>query len=232
MPDRQPDKRSLNFAGDVDDQGRPLPMKAEVLRARTEKWPRSPHTPDGVAAQLSRARQMFIDGYYTYENFIDAATRSLQAVEAALRVRLDADAKTSFAQLIDQARNKGLIDDSGHDILHTGRILRTSRSTRPRPPSTTLRSPPASSGPHTSWWPNCSRTGWRHKMDSPEGRADLNAGQHPVSGVSASRPHPSHVAARRLSQELISGPGLSGMSITRTCIARGGTVSCLAVSVR
>ena len=31
---------------------------------------------------------------------------------------------TSCAQLIDQARNKGLIDDHAHDILNTGRILR------------------------------------------------------------------------------------------------------------
>jgi hypothetical protein len=66
---------------------------------------------------------MFIDGFYTYENFIDAATRSLQAVESALRVRLDPGAKTSLAQLIDQARNKGVIDDNGHDILNTERIL-------------------------------------------------------------------------------------------------------------
>ena len=124
MPDHQADCRTLNFAGDIDDQGRPLPMTVDVLRARTEKWPRSPSTPDGVAAQLSRARQIFIDGYYTYENFIDATTRSLQAVEAALRVRLQAGSKISFAQLIDQARKQGLIDDSGHDILHVGRVLR------------------------------------------------------------------------------------------------------------
>lgn len=124
MPDHQPDGRSLNFAGDTDEHGQPLPMTVEVLRARTEKWPRSAHTPDGVAVQLARARQMFIDGYYTYENFLDAATRSLQAVEAALRVRLDAGTKISFAQLIDQARNTGLIDDHGHDILNAGRMLR------------------------------------------------------------------------------------------------------------
>jgi hypothetical protein len=122
MADHEPDGRSLNFAGDADEQGQPLPMSVKVLRARTEKWLRSPSTPDGVAAQLARARQMFIDGYYTYENFIDATTRSLQAVESALRVRLDAE--TSFPQLIDQARNKGLIDDNGHDIFNTGRILR------------------------------------------------------------------------------------------------------------
>ena len=123
MPDHQPDSRSLKFAGDVDEQGRPLPMTAEILRTRTEKWPVSPHTPDGVAAQLTRSRQMFVDGYYTYENFIDAATRSLQAVEAALRVRLEANSKTSFAQLIDTAK-EGLIDDHAWDILHTGRRLR------------------------------------------------------------------------------------------------------------
>jgi hypothetical protein len=124
MPDHQPDGRSLNFAGDTGEHGQPLPMTAEVLRGRTEKWPRSPHTPDGVAAHLARARQLFTDGYYTYENFTDAATRSLQAVEAALRVRLDAGPRPSFAQLIDKARNNGLIDDRAHDILNTGRILR------------------------------------------------------------------------------------------------------------
>jgi hypothetical protein len=128
MPEHQADSRTLNFAGDVDDQGRPLPMTVEVLRARTEKWPRSPHTPDEVAAQLARARQMFVDGYYTYENFIDATTRSLQAVEAALRVCLEAGSKTRFAQLIDQGQKQGLIDDSAHDILHTGRILRNQQT--------------------------------------------------------------------------------------------------------
>jgi hypothetical protein len=54
MPDHQPDSRSLNFAGDVDEKGRPLAMTVEVLRARTEKWTRSPHTPDGIAARLAR----------------------------------------------------------------------------------------------------------------------------------------------------------------------------------
>lgn len=86
-------------------------MTVEILRARTEKWPVSPHTPEGVAAQLTRSRQMFVGGYYTYENFVDAATRSLQAIEATLRVRLEAGSKTSFAQLIDTAKKEGLIDD-------------------------------------------------------------------------------------------------------------------------
>jgi hypothetical protein len=124
VTDRQPDSRTLNFAGDVDEQGRPLPMTVEVLRARTEKWPVSEQTRKNVAAQLARSRQLFVDGYYTYENFYDAATRSLQAVEAALRVRFDAQDKVSFARLIDRAKVEGLVDDYTHDILHTGRKLR------------------------------------------------------------------------------------------------------------
>jgi len=127
MINREPDSRSLNFAGDVDEHGHPLPMTVEVLRARTDKWPRSPNTPANVAAHLARSRQMFVDGYYTYENFIDAATRSLQAVEAALRVRMDAGTKVSFAQLIDRAKSEGMVDDHAHDILHTGRRLRNSQ---------------------------------------------------------------------------------------------------------
>jgi hypothetical protein len=95
-------------------------MTVEVLRARTEKWPLSPNTPENVAAHLARSRQIFVDGYYTYENFIDAATRSLQAVEVALRVRMDAGTKVSFAQMIDRAKAEGLVDDEAHDVLHTG----------------------------------------------------------------------------------------------------------------
>lgn len=98
-------------------------MTVEVLRTRTEKWPVSRRTPESVAAQLARSRQLFVDGYYTYENFIDAATRSLQAVEA-LRVRFGAGSKTSFARLIDRAHAEGLVDDYTHEILHTGRELR------------------------------------------------------------------------------------------------------------
>lgn len=127
MPDRQPDHRTLNFAGDIDEHGHPLPMTVEVLRARTEKWPVSERTPAGVAALLARSRQMFVDGYYTYENFMDAGTRSLQAVEAALRVRLEAEGKVSFDQLIKQAQARGLIGDEAEDVLHAGRRFRNSQ---------------------------------------------------------------------------------------------------------
>jgi hypothetical protein len=60
MPDHQPDRRSLNFAGDVDEYGHPLPMTVAILRGRTERWPLSCKTPDGVADHLARSRQMFV----------------------------------------------------------------------------------------------------------------------------------------------------------------------------
>jgi hypothetical protein len=67
---------------------------------------------------------MFVDGYYTYENFMDAATRSLQAVEAALRVHFDAGESVSFARLIKRANAEGLVDDDTCDVLDAGRELR------------------------------------------------------------------------------------------------------------
>jgi transposase len=62
-------------------------MTVEVLRARTEKWPRSPKTPENVATQLARSRQLFVDGYYTYENFTDAVGFPSQRGEILLRER-------------------------------------------------------------------------------------------------------------------------------------------------
>jgi hypothetical protein len=70
---------------------------------------------------------MFVDGYYTYENFMDAATRSLQAVEAALRVRLDAGTRPSFNALIKRARNEHLADEETYEVLDAGRYLRNSQ---------------------------------------------------------------------------------------------------------
>lgn len=127
MPDRQADRRSLGFAGDVDEHGRPLPMSVEVLQSRTEKWSRSANTPGGVAALLARSRQLYVDGYFTYENFMDAVTRSLQAVEAALRVRFGAGNRATFAQLVDRAQAEGLVGDEAFELLHLGRRFRNTQ---------------------------------------------------------------------------------------------------------
>jgi hypothetical protein len=94
---------------------------------------------------------MFVDGYDTYENFIDAATRSLQAVEAALRVRLEAESKISFAQLIDQAKKTASSRTPPMTSSTPGASSEISKSTGSRPPSSTRQLPPGLSGPHTRW---------------------------------------------------------------------------------
>lgn len=124
MSEREPDYRTLLFAGDETEDGQPLPMTVEVLRERAGKWPISPNTPDNVASILRRSRQMFVEGFFTYENFADAATRSLQAVEAALRVRLQATTSTRLATLIKRARAESLVDEDTQEILNIGRKLR------------------------------------------------------------------------------------------------------------
>jgi len=87
----------------------------------------SDRTPVNVADLLARSWQMFVDGYYTYENFMDAGTRSLQAVEAALRVRFEAGNGTTFFELIERAKTEGLVSNEGNEILHVGRRLRNSQ---------------------------------------------------------------------------------------------------------
>jgi hypothetical protein len=67
---------------------------------------------------------MYVDGYYSYDNFMDAVTRSLQAVEAALRERFDAGTRPAFAQLIDRAKTEGIVTDDVQEILHLGRRFR------------------------------------------------------------------------------------------------------------
>lgn len=127
MNDHDPDNRVLNFAGDLDHHGQPVPMSVDALLARTKKWPVSEQTPKDVANQLARSRKLFVDGYYTYENFIDAVIRSLQAVEAAMRLRFNAKKGDSFTQLIQRANREGLIDDHARDALDAGRRFRNSQ---------------------------------------------------------------------------------------------------------
>jgi hypothetical protein len=73
---------------------------------------------------LARSRHLFADGYYTGENFLDAGTRSLQAVEQPCARASIARKKIAFAKLIDRALADGLADERTRDLLHPGRQLR------------------------------------------------------------------------------------------------------------
>jgi hypothetical protein len=78
-----------------------------ALRPRAALSPGCPTLPE---AALVAATDLPVDPphaqrlvrLYTYENFTDAASKSLQAVEAALKARLGR--RPTFAALIDEAR--------------------------------------------------------------------------------------------------------------------------------
>jgi hypothetical protein len=97
-------------------------MRHDVLVARTKRWPVAAATPDGVSGLLRQSRQLYVYGLYNYENFADAAAKSMQAVEAALKLKLGA--KDSFFKLIEKAGAQGLLSDEERDHLHAGRQLR------------------------------------------------------------------------------------------------------------
>lgn len=107
MPGYPPDSRSLNLrAISMSRNARCLCMSRYCgLGLRSGRC--QPQTLDGVAAMLASSRQLFVDGYYTHQKFMDAATRSLRAVDAALRVHFSAGSKVGFAQPIDKAQAEG-----------------------------------------------------------------------------------------------------------------------------
>ena len=139
MPDHQPDSRTLNFAGDVDEQGYPLPMTVEVLQARTEKWPRrrTPQTvlPPCLPAHV-RCSSMATTPTRTSWMPPPGACRLLKQLYGYASMP---EARSASPSSSTEPRAEGLVDDYTHDILHTGRKLRNIRSTPPRLPSSTRR---------------------------------------------------------------------------------------------
>src|SRR5690349_21797535 len=85
----EPDKRMVHFIGGVDAQGQPLPMTFRRLRTRTETCPVTAATPEGPAMLLKTAREMFAHGFYVYEFVAASCAWAINAVEAALKLRLE-----------------------------------------------------------------------------------------------------------------------------------------------
>lgn len=98
------------------------------LRRRADAWPTTKATPEGPAGLLNTSRDCYIQGYYAYSLFVVGGAWSIIAVEAALRARLQADEKITFAKLISKAERMGLLARPGWDSgrLDAGRMLRNS----------------------------------------------------------------------------------------------------------
>jgi hypothetical protein len=113
-----------NFIGGLDSNGQPLPMTYRRLRAAADDWHITGSTPEGPARLLKAAADMFALGFYSYDLVACSNSWSIFAVEAALKLRLNADEKTPFAKLVKLALEEGLVSAYLADILDTGRDLR------------------------------------------------------------------------------------------------------------
>jgi hypothetical protein len=81
-------------------------------------------TPPDVVALLDLAHKLLRTSVVHYEFAALAAEKSLQALERALRLRLDASGRVRFKKLIDRAAKEGLVSGEDLDLMDTGRELR------------------------------------------------------------------------------------------------------------
>jgi hypothetical protein len=112
------------FVGGLDGDGQPLSMTYRRLRAVVDDWHITASTPEGPARLLKAAADMFALGFYSYELVACSNSWSIFAVEAALKLRLNAEQKTPFGVLIKKAMKEHLVSEYLADILETGRRLR------------------------------------------------------------------------------------------------------------
>ena len=111
VPDTAPhaDSRMINFIG-LNGGGH---TGYHELRRRAGSWPTTSATPSGPAELLKTSRDAYTLGYYAYSLFAVAGTRSILAVEAALKLRLDATRNSIFKSLVERAEAAGLVPPEG-----------------------------------------------------------------------------------------------------------------------
>jgi hypothetical protein len=112
----------VHFIGGLDAHGRALPMTFRRLKQQAETWPVTAATPAGPAALLKTAREMFAHGFYVYEFVAASCSWAVNAVEAALKLRLEQQG--SFRSLIAAAEDGGILQPGTGAALHAGRDIR------------------------------------------------------------------------------------------------------------
>jgi len=113
-----------NFVGGFDADGQPVAMTYVRMRKAADEWVITDSTPDGPACLLKAAKDMFALGFYSYELVACSCAWSITAVEAALKLRVNAPQKSSFDRLIKLAVEQNLVSAHLADILDTGRQIR------------------------------------------------------------------------------------------------------------
>jgi hypothetical protein len=120
------DVRMKFFIAGFDDCGQAIQLTPATLRARAATWPRGATTPDEIAGLLKTSRDLYIFSYFAYEFLTVGVLVSLQAVEAALRLKLSSRAR--FLNLAHDALEQGLITEDQYERLDAGRQLRNAFS--------------------------------------------------------------------------------------------------------
>jgi hypothetical protein len=94
------------------------------LREHVDQWPINAAVPVGVADYLRVARALWVQSYFLDQAALVATMWTMLALESALRGCLDASDSSTLGQLINRAKERGLIDYEGASALHDVRKLR------------------------------------------------------------------------------------------------------------
>lgn len=95
-----------------------------ALARSAARWPVNEAVPEGIATVLRVSRDLFVQSYFVHEFLLTAVTWGLLALEASLRVCIQARDRDSLDVLIRRARDRGLLSAEEANVLDAGRQLR------------------------------------------------------------------------------------------------------------
>lgn len=95
-----------------------------ALARSAARWPVNEAVPEGIATVLRVSRDLFVQSYFVHEFLLTAVTWGLLALEASLRVCVQASDRDNLGPLIRRARDRGLLTADEANVLNAGRQLR------------------------------------------------------------------------------------------------------------
>jgi hypothetical protein len=102
----------------------PVFATPETVDLVVHTFDRTTHAPDEVNRLLDMSRKLLATCVIHYEFAAVAAEKSLQALELAVRLRLAAGPRPTFASLIARLKTESDLTDEVMDLIDTGRIIR------------------------------------------------------------------------------------------------------------
>jgi hypothetical protein len=102
----------------------PVLATPDAIAQQTGLFRRSNRVPTEVEALLDISRKLLQTAPVHYEFAAIGAEKSFQALELAVRTRLGASGRPTFAQLLATLAKQGVVSASDLDMINTGRELR------------------------------------------------------------------------------------------------------------